>query len=249
MWIIFKTLFFCWLEERNSYRLRRTSVNDARIFCFLVKYQFIMTYFKSFPYWDILNLKNVLLLGPFKRPADLSSHSSSGSFHSGRGPVGTRTSCSDKPSGVHSQPNLFPHNNPGPCREDGFGSGHVSESQGYSDTQFLGPPKSKGKANTEKKEKVCPKKSFLPLCAARLKPIRQKTKNAVVSEAIYVLPCENIHPSHFEFRARGRTYNCWFRTWCNRVCISSLGQYPGVWRGVYGAAERTRSSGESQRRT
>uniref|UniRef100_A0A8C2KAJ9 Serine/threonine-protein kinase PLK4 n=1 Tax=Cyprinus carpio TaxID=7962 RepID=A0A8C2KAJ9_CYPCA len=83
---------------------------------------------------------------------------------------------------LHSQqqPKLFPHNNPGPCREDGFGSGHVSESQGYSDTQFLGPPLSKGKANTEK-EKVCPKKSFPPLCAARLKPIRQKTKNAVVS--------------------------------------------------------------------
>ncbi|KAL0170584.1 hypothetical protein M9458_035180, partial [Cirrhinus mrigala] len=63
--------------------------------------------------------------------------------------------------------------------EDGFGSGHVSESQGYSDAQFLGPPLSKGKANAEKKEKVCPKKSFPPLCAARLKPIRQKTKNAV----------------------------------------------------------------------
>uniref|UniRef100_A0A8C2K7Z1 Serine/threonine-protein kinase PLK4 n=1 Tax=Cyprinus carpio TaxID=7962 RepID=A0A8C2K7Z1_CYPCA len=105
-----------------------------------------------------LNLKTFLLLGAFKRPADLSSHSSGGS----------------------QQPKLFPHNNPGPCREDGFGSGHVSESQGYSDTQFLGPPLSKGKANTEK-EKVCPKKSFPPLCAARLKPIRQKTKNAVVS--------------------------------------------------------------------
>uniref|UniRef100_A0A671NTC5 Serine/threonine-protein kinase PLK4 n=1 Tax=Sinocyclocheilus anshuiensis TaxID=1608454 RepID=A0A671NTC5_9TELE len=130
-----------------------------------------------------LNLKTFLLLGPFKRPADLSSHSSSGSFHSGRGPVGTQTSCSDKPNGLHSQqqPNLFPHNNQGPCREDVFGSGHVSESQGYSDAQFLGPPLSKGKANTEKKEKVFPKKSFPPLCAVRLKPIRQKTKNAVVS--------------------------------------------------------------------
>uniref|UniRef100_A0A671NPH0 Serine/threonine-protein kinase PLK4 n=1 Tax=Sinocyclocheilus anshuiensis TaxID=1608454 RepID=A0A671NPH0_9TELE len=104
-------------------------------------------------------------------------------FHSGRGPVGTQTSCSDKPNGLHSQqqPNLFPHNNQGPCREDVFGSGHVSESQGYSDAQFLGPPLSKGKANTEKKEKVFPKKSFPPLCAVRLKPIRQKTKNAVVS--------------------------------------------------------------------
>uniref|UniRef100_A0A8C1ZLD2 Serine/threonine-protein kinase PLK4 n=1 Tax=Cyprinus carpio TaxID=7962 RepID=A0A8C1ZLD2_CYPCA len=129
-----------------------------------------------------LNLKTFLLLGAFKRPADLSSHSSGGSVHSGRGPVGTQISCSDKPSSLHSQqqPKLFPHNNPGPCREDGFGSGHVSESQGYSDAQFLGPPLSKGKANTEK-EKVCPKKSFPPLCAARLKPIRQKTKNAVVS--------------------------------------------------------------------
>uniref|UniRef100_A0A9J7YWN2 Serine/threonine-protein kinase PLK4 n=1 Tax=Cyprinus carpio carpio TaxID=630221 RepID=A0A9J7YWN2_CYPCA len=117
-----------------------------------------------------LNLKTFLLLGAFKRPADLSSHSSGGSVHSGRGPVGTQISCSDKPSSLHSQqqPKLFPHNNPGPCREDGFGSGHVSESQGYSDTQFLGPPLSKGK-------------SFPPLCAARLKPIRQKTKNAVVS--------------------------------------------------------------------
>uniref|UniRef100_A0A8C1G1A8 Serine/threonine-protein kinase PLK4 n=1 Tax=Cyprinus carpio TaxID=7962 RepID=A0A8C1G1A8_CYPCA len=106
-----------------------------------------------------LNLKTFLLLGAFKRPADLSSHSSGGSVHSGRGPVGTQISCSDKPSSLHSQqqPKLFPHNNPGPCREDGFGSGHVSESQGYSDTHFP------------------------PLCAARLKPIRQKTKNAVVS--------------------------------------------------------------------
>lgn len=60
----------------------------------------------------------------------------------------------------------------------------MSESQGYSDAQFLGPTLSKGKANTEKKEKVCSKKSFPPLCAARLKPIRQKTKNAVVSKDI-----------------------------------------------------------------
>ncbi|XP_051578300.1 serine/threonine-protein kinase PLK4-like isoform X2 [Myxocyprinus asiaticus] len=112
---------------------------------------------------------------PFKRPADLSSHSSSGSFHSGRGPIGTQTSCSDIPSSLYSQqPNLFPHTNQGPCREDGFGSGHVTE------PQFLGPTLSKGKANIDK-ENACSKKSFPPLCAARLKPIRQKTKNAVVS--------------------------------------------------------------------
>lgn len=227
MWIIYKTLSL--LNGRNSYRFSRTSVNNnARHVSFWVKYLFIAT-LKSFPYWDVFNLtlKFVELLGLFKRPADLSSHSSSGSLHSGRGPVGTQTSCSDKPSGLHSQqrPNLFPHNNPGSYREDGFGSGHVSESQGYS-------------ANTEK-QKVCPKKSFPPLCAARLKPIRQKTKTAVVSEAIYVLPCEPY--------ARFTDSHCWLGTWCNGVCISSLGQYPGFWRGVYGAAERTRSSGESQR--
>ncbi|XP_051502754.1 serine/threonine-protein kinase PLK4 isoform X1 [Myxocyprinus asiaticus] len=110
--------------------------------------------------------------GPFKRPADLSSHSSSGSFHTGQGPVGTQTSCSDKLGNLHSQqqPKLFP----GPCRDNRLASGHESE------PQFLGPPFSKGKANLEK-EKACPKKSFPPLCAARLKPIRQKTKNAVVS--------------------------------------------------------------------
>lgn len=122
--------------------------------------------------------------GVFKRPADMSGHSSSGSFHSERGPIGTQTSCSDKPSGLHSQqqqPILFQHNNPGPCREDAFVSGHMPEPQAYSDAQFPCPPLSKGKANTEKKDKVCPKKSFPPLCAARLKPIRQKTKNAVVS--------------------------------------------------------------------
>lgn len=129
-----------------------------------------------------LILKNLLLQGPFKRPADLSSHSSSGSFHAGRGPAGTQTSCGEKPSSVYpqQQPKLFPHTNPGPCREDGFGSGHPIEPQSYSDPQFPSLPVSKGKANTEK-EKTSRKKNFPPLCAARLKPIRQKTKNAVVS--------------------------------------------------------------------
>lgn len=120
--------------------------------------------------------------GPFKRPADMSSHSSSGSFHAGRGPAGTQTSCGDKPSGVYSQqqPKLFPHTNPGPCREDGFVSGHPTEPQSYLEPQFPAPSVSKGKAHTEK-EKTSRKKNFPPLCAARLKPIRQKTKNAVVS--------------------------------------------------------------------
>ncbi|TRY57886.1 hypothetical protein DNTS_014403 [Danionella cerebrum] len=93
----------------------------------------------------------------FKRPADVSSHSSTGSFHSGRGPLGSQTSCSPN---SQQQTNLCPLSSP------------------VSEPQFLAPPLSK---NTEKNEKVFPKKSFPPLCAARLKPIRQKTKNAVVS--------------------------------------------------------------------
>lgn len=117
--------------------------------------------------------------GPFKRPADLSNHSSSGSFHAGRRPAVTQTSSSDKPSGLRSQqqPNLFPHTNPRPGREDEFRSGQATESQIYSDPC---PSLAKGKANTEKEKASC-KKNFSPLCAARLKPIRQKTKNAVVS--------------------------------------------------------------------
>lgn len=122
------------------------------------------------------SLFSKLLKGPFKRPADMSSHSSSGSFHAGQGLAGTQTSRGDKPSGVYfqQQPKLLL----GPCREDGFGSGHPTEPQSYS--EIPGPSVSKGKPNTEK-EKPSRKKNFPPLCAARLKPIRQKTKNAVVS--------------------------------------------------------------------
>uniref|UniRef100_A0A671RX75 Serine/threonine-protein kinase PLK4 n=1 Tax=Sinocyclocheilus anshuiensis TaxID=1608454 RepID=A0A671RX75_9TELE len=158
-------------SKRNSYRFRRTSVNDARMFLFLGEVSL---------YYDLF--EKISILRHFKPQNILTFRAVQEAGRPEQSQQQTQTSCSDKLSGLHSQqqPNLFPHNNPGPCREDGFGSGHVSESQGYSDTPFLGQPLSKGKANTEK-EKVCPKKSFPPLCAARLKPIRQKTKNAVVS--------------------------------------------------------------------
>ncbi|KAB5562338.1 hypothetical protein PHYPO_G00016700 [Pangasianodon hypophthalmus] len=121
--------------------------------------------------------------GSFKRPADVSSYSSSGSFHSGREAVGALPSCSDQPT-VRATSGLPPqlyhqsssHSDPGPCREDGFGMSHFPTPQGCVDVQNA--PLSRSKAN-EGKEKKSP--LFPPLCAARLKPIRQKTKNAVVS--------------------------------------------------------------------
>ncbi|MCJ8736913.1 hypothetical protein PDJAM_G00017730 [Pangasius djambal] len=121
--------------------------------------------------------------GSFKRPADVSSYSSSGSFHSGREAVGALPSCSDQPT-VRATNGLPPqlyhqsssHSDPGPCRENGFGMSHFPAPQGCVDVQTA--PLSRSKAN-EGKEKKSP--LFPPLCAARLKPIRQKTKNAVVS--------------------------------------------------------------------
>ncbi|KAL6477855.1 hypothetical protein MHYP_G00136900 [Metynnis hypsauchen] len=120
--------------------------------------------------------------GSFKRPADVSSHSSSGSFHSGREAVGAVSSCSDRPT-VGGIGELLPHpyvhsslqNNPGTCRVDGPGGAHFLAPQGCLDMQSSSLSKSKANVGKQKKS------PFLPLCAARLKPIRQKTKNAVVS--------------------------------------------------------------------
>ncbi|XP_062863416.1 serine/threonine-protein kinase PLK4 isoform X2 [Trichomycterus rosablanca] len=118
--------------------------------------------------------------GSFKRPADVSTCSSSSSFHSGRDTTGALPTCSGRPMARGT--NGIPHqlyqqpasqNNTGPCKEDGFGMSHFSAPQGCFEMQTA--PLSKSKSTEEKK------KPFLPLCAARLKPIRQKTKNAVVS--------------------------------------------------------------------
>ncbi|XP_060735867.1 serine/threonine-protein kinase PLK4 [Tachysurus vachellii] len=121
--------------------------------------------------------------GSFKRPADVSTYSSSGSFHSEREVVGALPSCSERQT-VRATSGLPPqlyqqsssHSDPGPCRNDGFGLSHFSAPQGYVDVQTA--PLCKSNAN-EGKERKSP--LFPPLCAVRLKPIRQKTKNAVVS--------------------------------------------------------------------
>uniref|UniRef100_A0A8C9Z1D9 Serine/threonine-protein kinase PLK4 n=1 Tax=Sander lucioperca TaxID=283035 RepID=A0A8C9Z1D9_SANLU len=89
------------------------------------------------------------------RPTDGSTHSSSGSFNSSRGPLGVHNSWTDKPMGrgVNPQHHNQHHN-------------LHSNSNSY-------------------RENIPGKKTLRdivpPLCASRLKPIRQKTKNAVVS--------------------------------------------------------------------
>lgn len=75
------------------------------------------------------------------------------------------------PHQLYQQPAL--QNNTRTCKDDEFGMTHFSTQQGSFEMQVA--PLPKGKVTEEKK------KPFLPLCAARLKPIRQKTKNAVVS--------------------------------------------------------------------
>ncbi|TSN67064.1 Serine/threonine-protein kinase PLK4 [Bagarius yarrelli] len=108
--------------------------------------------------------------GSFKRPADVSTYSSSGSFHSGREAVGA-PSCTDR-STVRAASCIPPQLYPGSCREEGFGKSL------FAAPQVQTAPLSRSTAN-EGKERKSPQ--FPPLCAARLKPIRQKTKNAVVS--------------------------------------------------------------------
>lgn len=114
--------------------------------------------------------------GSGARPTDGSTHSSSGSFHSGRGPLGVHNSWTDntlgRGSNPHHNPHHIHHSNPDSYRENIPGA------------EFLPPhgrelklPSAKPSVDKEKKtlRDIVP-----PLCASRLKPIRQKTKNAVV---------------------------------------------------------------------
>uniref|UniRef100_A0AAR2L9U6 Serine/threonine-protein kinase PLK4 n=1 Tax=Pygocentrus nattereri TaxID=42514 RepID=A0AAR2L9U6_PYGNA len=75
----------------------------------------------------------------------------------------------------HSYVHSSLQNNPGTCRVDGPGGGHFLAPQVCLDMQSSSLSKSKANVGKQKKSQ------FPPLCAARLKPIRQKTKNAVVS--------------------------------------------------------------------
>uniref|UniRef100_A0A4W4EL86 Serine/threonine-protein kinase PLK4 n=1 Tax=Electrophorus electricus TaxID=8005 RepID=A0A4W4EL86_ELEEL len=113
---------------------------------------------------------------PVKQPAN--THSSSGSFHSGHEALGPLPSCSDRltvrgTSGVPVHPYHL-QNNPGACEDMGPGAGRFPVARGRLDVQPA--PASRSKAYEGKE-----KNPFPPLCAVRLKPIRQKTKNAVVS--------------------------------------------------------------------
>ncbi|XP_026210039.1 serine/threonine-protein kinase PLK4 [Anabas testudineus] len=115
--------------------------------------------------------------GSGQRPTDSSTHSSSSSFHSSRGPLGVHNSWTDKPMGRAVNPHHNQHHlqqqHPDSYRENIPGA------------EFQ-PPHSRELKNPSAKPSVDKEKKTLrdivpPLCASRLKPIRQKTKNAVVS--------------------------------------------------------------------
>ena len=113
-----------------------------------------------------------LCSGSGQRPADGSTHSSSGSFHSGRGALGTHNSWTDKPMGRgvnHNQQHNL-HSNSDSYREN------IPEFQPPHSREVKLPSAKPGVV----KEKKTLRDIILPLCASRLKPIRQKTKNAVV---------------------------------------------------------------------
>ncbi|XP_051942927.1 serine/threonine-protein kinase PLK4 isoform X2 [Hippocampus zosterae] len=133
------------------------------------------------------------------RPLDRSAHSSGGSFHSDRG----HGSWTEKPVNRSADPHRglhCPHpsgldvyqreNIPGPHLQPPHCSPSFSSSSSSSSQQ----PSAKAAVDKEKKtlRDLVP-----PLCASRLKPIRQKTKNTVVSildtgeVCMELLKCQN----------------------------------------------------------
>ncbi|KAJ8271640.1 hypothetical protein COCON_G00104990 [Conger conger] len=108
--------------------------------------------------------------GPTKRPTDLSSHSNSGSFHGGREPLVTHNSWGDN-RGVD------PAHNPVHRAPQSI-SRAFKENLGGAIESGLPASKEQPRAIPEKRPFT---NTLPPLCAVRLKPIRQKTKNAVVS--------------------------------------------------------------------
>ncbi|KAM9841944.1 serine/threonine-protein kinase PLK4 [Aulostomus maculatus] len=140
----------------------------------------------NFQYQDMEGVTNWLNNeGSGQRATDSSTHSASGSFHSNRGPLEVHSSWTDKPMSRVANPH------------------HPSNPELYRGTKPMAefpPPDSReiklssAKPSVEKKtlRDVVP-----PLCASRLKPIRQKTKNAVVSildsgdVCMELLKCQN----------------------------------------------------------
>ncbi|CAJ1073687.1 serine/threonine-protein kinase PLK4 [Xyrichtys novacula] len=135
----------------------------------------------SLQYQDLEGVANWLNNdGSGHRLADSSSHSSSGSFHSSRGPLGVHNSWSEKPTGREVSPHQNQHHlhynlssNPDSYRENIPGA----EFQPPLGRELKLPS---AKPSVDKVKKTL-RDVVPPLCAARLKPIRQKTKNAVVS--------------------------------------------------------------------
>ncbi|XP_072313988.1 serine/threonine-protein kinase PLK4 [Eucyclogobius newberryi] len=109
------------------------------------------------------------------RGTNTSLHSNGGSFQSGRGPLGVHNSWTDVPSGregnhnlpfsQHQNPEVYRENNPGPELQ----------------SQHSRAPKPHTLKPAVEKDKKTLRDIVPPLTATRLKPIRQKTKNAVVS--------------------------------------------------------------------
>ncbi|KAM3871376.1 serine/threonine-protein kinase PLK4 [Diretmus argenteus] len=117
------------------------------------------------------------------RPTDSSTHSSSGGFHSGRGPLGVHNSWPDQSLGRGANPHHNQHHlhHPLPTNPDSYRENIPGAEFQPPHGRELKPralPSAKPRIDKEKKSlrDVVP-----PLCASRLKPIRQKTKNAVVS--------------------------------------------------------------------
>ncbi|XP_028251400.1 serine/threonine-protein kinase PLK4 isoform X2 [Parambassis ranga] len=114
--------------------------------------------------------------GSGHRPTDSSTHSS-GSFHSTRMPSVVHNSWTEKPVSWGGNPRHNPHHQLPPnsdsyrenIPEAGFQPSHGRE---------LKLPAAN--SSTDKQKKML-RDIVPPLCASRLKPIRQKTKNAVVS--------------------------------------------------------------------
>lgn len=108
------------------------------------------------------------------RPADGSTHSSGGSFHSGRGPLVVHNSWTDQTigQGVHPHQNQHHLHHNIPSNSDSY-------RENIPAAEFP-PPHSRESKPPAAKEKKTLRDIIPPLCASRLKPIRQKTKNAVV---------------------------------------------------------------------
>lgn len=106
------------------------------------------------------------------------TESSSGSFHSSREPLGVHTSWTDKPMGQ----SVNPHHNL-PSNSDLYRENIPAADFQLPHSRELNPPAVK--PGVEKEKKML--RDIPPLCASRLKPIRQKTKNAVVRCCLYFL--------------------------------------------------------------